>query len=135
MGPYAEWALTRREQERLFPRDPFWGDDPFWQFLEDARLLAAWSSQLPPEERVGRATRRRFCFSPYAELIPRKGARQNLVKMIHGWAEGSCDLREIDAQAEIAVFVRACGPGLAKIEERTGKAPQLRWGLVTWSES
>jgi hypothetical protein len=135
LGPYAEWALTAREHERVFPRDPFWGRDPFWQILEDARLVAAWSLRLPPEERVGRATRRRFCFAPYPELLPREGPRRHIVELIHGWAEGSCDLREIDTQAEIAAFTRVCGPALAQIEERIGKPPLLRWGLVTWSES
>jgi hypothetical protein len=124
-----------REHERVFPRDPFWGHDPFWQILEDSRLLAAWSSRLPPEDRVGRAMRRRFCITPYPDLLPRKGPCRNLVELIHGWAEGSCDLREIDAQAEIAAFARACGTTLARIEERIGKPPLLRWGLVAWSES
>jgi hypothetical protein len=135
LGPYAEWALKARDYQRVFPRDPYWGHDPFWQILEEHRLLAAWSSNLPPEERVGRALCRRFCFAPYPELLRRKRPLRNLVQLIRGWAEGSCDLREVDTRGEIAAFALACRPALEQIGERIGRPPVFRWGLVTWSQS
>jgi hypothetical protein len=135
LGPYAEWALKTREYEQVFPHDPFWGHDAFWQVLEEYRLLAAWSSNLPPEDRVGLATCRRFCFAPYPDVLPRKGRLGDLMSMAHGRLEGSCDLREIDTLAEIAAFVRVCGPALNQIAGRIGKPPEFRWGLVVWAQS
>jgi hypothetical protein len=133
IGPYAEWALGDAESCAVFPRDPFWGNDPFWEFLDEYDLTAAWGSTPPPEELIGGVVCRRWCFLRQAEP-PRSGPCGSLGRLTAGWSVGSCDLREIDAAAEIAAFVRACGPALDRIGGRVGRAPALRWGVVTWFE-